>query len=150
MALGALLLITACDSDLKAAERENAARATEVAAALAKVEPPVTRVVLTEADMGRICRAAIASLNGRDPAVIKVTGSAGNLRRVRYTRDDGTTWTNECRFGGGGLDWRTVENGQPGRWRTEDEVRFSINGKDIAIDTFMGGEPVTSDFYTID
>jgi hypothetical protein len=105
---------------------------------------------LTAEDKGRVCRAAIASLNGRDPAIIRVISTSDDIHRVRYTRDDGTVWTNECRVGEGTAEWRMVENGQPGRWRTEDTIRFTVDGSTISINTFMGGEPMTSDTYTVE
>lgn len=104
--------------------------------------------VVGPAQKGRICRAAIASLNGRDPSIIKVLSSANGITRVRYTRDDGTVWTNECRVADNGYaEWRAVQNGQPGRWRDEDTIRYSVDGTSISIQTFMGGELVTDDTY---
>lgn len=104
---------------------------------------------LSNDDKGRVCRAAIASLNGRDPEIIRVISTDGDIHRVRYTRDDGTVWTNECRVGANTAEWRMVENGRPGRWRNEDTIRFNIDGPRISIQTFMMGDPMTSDTYEI-
>ena len=108
-------------------------------------------VALSDADKGRVCRAAIASLNGRDPAIIRVILAQADINRVRYTRDDGTVWTNECRVADNGTaEWRMVQNGQPGRWRNEDMIRYAVDGASINIQTFMGGEPITNDTYTVE
>lgn len=112
--------------------------------------PDQPTAALSDADKGRVCRSAIASLNGRDPAIIRVISASNDIHRVRYTRDDGTVWTNECRIGNGTAEWRMVENGQPGRWRNEDTIRFTVDGPTISINTFMGGEPMTSDTYTVE
>lgn len=108
-----------------------------------------TVVALSDADKGRVCRAAIASLMGRDPSIIRVISASGGIHRVRYTRDDGTVWTNECRVGNGTAEWRAFDNGQPGRWRNEDTIRFTLDGSTINIQSFMSGELVTNDTYEV-
>lgn len=108
-----------------------------------------TVVALSNADKGRVCRAAIASLMGRDPSIIRVISASGGIHRVRYTRDDGTVWTNECRVGNGTAEWRAFDNGQPGRWRNEDTIRFTLDGSTINIQSFMSGELVTNDTYEV-
>lgn len=113
-------------------------------------ESKSTSPVVGPAQKGRICRAAIASLNGRDPAIIRVLSASDGIYRVRYTRDDGTVWTNECRVADNGFaEWRAVQNGQPGRWRDEDTIRYSVAGDSISIKTYMGGELVTDDTYEV-
>lgn len=87
---------------------------------------------------------------GRDPAIIRVISADQGIHRVRYTRDDGTVWTNECRVGDGTVEWRAVLDGQPGRWRTEDTIRFTVDGPTIHIQSFMYGEPVTDDTYQVE
>lgn len=104
---------------------------------------------LSDDDKGRVCRAIIASLNGRDPNIIRVISSEGNTYRVRYTRDDGTVWTNDCGFGTGIAQWRMVEEDRVGRWRTEDTIQFSLSGQNISVKSFMDGELVTDDSYTV-
>lgn len=151
-ALAALILLTACGQSER--DQESARELSEATRELGEAvdqarlltgEP----VSLSDDDKGRVCRAAIASLNGRDPAIIRVVSNEGDTYRVRYTRDDGTVWTNDCRVGDGTAEWRMVENGQPGRWRSEDTIRYSIDGASVSIDTFMGAEPMTSDTYEI-
>ena len=129
---------------------DSTAELREVTANAALLTPSTQPVSVDDADKGRICRAAIASLNGRDPAIIKVVSNADGINRVRYTRDDGTVWTNDCRVSDdGSAKWRAVQNGQPGRWRDEDTIRYAVAGPSISIQTFMGGELVTDDTYEV-
>jgi hypothetical protein len=157
IALAVLATLTACGnptdtSSAMTAEEAGNAPATDAAGATAASQPApvVEQASLSDADKGRVCRAAIASLNGRDPAIIRVISTKDDIHRVRYTRDDGTVWTNECRVGTGTAEWRMVQDGQPGRWRNEDTIRFTVDGSAINIQTFMGGEPVTNDTYEVE
>ncbi len=155
VALGALMVVAACDDGYEQAGRDltqstrELNEANEMAAAIrGDVEPqPVS---LSDADKGRVCRAIIASLNGRDPAIIEVISSQGFTHRVRYRRDDGTVWTNECRVGSGTAEWRAITDGQPGRWRDEDTIRFTVDGPTITVETFSMGELMTNDTYTVE
>lgn len=116
------------------------------------VHPPAP-VKLTEADEGRICRAAIAAINGRQPDIIKVVKRSGEIIRTRYTRDDGKVWTNECRVSGDKVEWRTFDvdgpGTGPGRWRDEDDVRFVVSGQSITITQHMDGDFVGKETFTV-
>lgn len=156
-AVAALATLTACgnstDTSSSTTPEEAGNAVAADAAATAAANPPapaVETVSLSDADKGRVCRAAIASLNGRDPAIIRVISTKDDIHRVRYTRDDGTVWTNECRVGNGTAEWRMVQDGQPGRWRNEDTIRFTVEGSTINIQTFMSGEPITNDTYEVE
>lgn len=153
-AMAAFATISACDSgpsdEQVLANADAAIASTEATLEQMTRETNIGEDILSEADQGRACRAAIASLNGRDPGIIRVVRQSRNFVTVRYTRDDGTIWTNECRVGRTTAEWRMIENGQPGRWRTEDTIRFQIDGPTIKVQTFMGGEPVTDDTYQIE
>ncbi len=104
---------------------------------------------LTDSQKGKVCRAAIANVMGRDPSIIRVLSQTGGITRVRYTRDDGTVWTNECRVNADNVDWRAVDGGQPGRWRSEDTIRYKIEGSRITIQQFMSGEHIDTQAYTV-
>lgn len=126
----------------------NEASADAMAAARAadstKAQPEVAPVAMTAKDMGRVCRAAIGTVMGRDPSIIRVTATNGNIVDVRYTRDDGTVWSNRCRVESGRVTWAAIENGQPGRWRTEDNISFSADGDQITVtESIMGTETYT-------
>ncbi|MDO9607395.1 MAG: hypothetical protein Q7J26_02630 [Brevundimonas sp.] len=150
VALGSLGFLIGCgDGDYDKAAADLSASTAEpnrVTAEAAKLHPVEE---LSGEDKGRVCRAVVASLNGRQPDIIRVISNEGDQYRVRYTRDDGTVWTNDCIVGNGTAQWRMVENGQPGRWRNEDTINFTVNGEKIDVQTFMNGEPITSDSYTV-
>jgi hypothetical protein len=47
----------------------------------------------------QVCRATIAALMGRDPAIIKVDRIEGEIVYVTYIRaNDGTSWSNRCKI----------------------------------------------------
>jgi hypothetical protein len=61
-----------------------------------------------------ICRTAIASIMGRDPKVMQVTRTAGNVLFLTYARPmDNFIWTYRCRIEGNRVVWAS----EPGRWR---------------------------------
>ena len=105
-----------------------------------------------DVDVGRVCRAAIAAINGRDPAIIKVDKIEGGIAYVSYKRpDDGKKWKNRCRLEGKKVIWAAVDldgpGSGPGRWRNDpaDEViTYSIDGDSITItQTFSDGSDMS-------
>lgn len=134
-------------ADAAADAAEQAIVETNAVIASAEDSPVST---ISAADRGRICRAAIASIFGRDPSIIRVLGQADGIVRVRYSRpDDGTVWTNECRVNASTVDWRAVDNGRPGRWRTEDTLRFKQDGASITVEQFMNGEHINTKTHAV-
>lgn len=119
--------------------------------------PPQPAMQLNRADQERVCRTAIADLNGHPPAIVTVTGSNEGIIRLRYARpSDGKLWTNECMIDGGRVVWRTVDasgpESGPGRWRTDpmDEVlTYSVEGNRIGITTTFPGEAPSTKTYTV-
>jgi hypothetical protein len=73
-----------------------------------------------------ICRAAIASIMGRDPKIMQVTQNVGDVLFLTYVRAmDNFVWTYRCRVEGNRVVWAT----EPGRWRDDakdDKVLFEI------------------------
>lgn len=104
---------------------------------------------VSDTDLGRICRAAVAELNATPAGIIQVTRVSGGIAQVRYRRpSDGTTWTNECRLEGDRVIWRMLDlagpGTGPGRWRDDpmDEVvTYRASGPQISIRTEFPGEP---------
>ena len=88
----------------------------------------------TAVEASEICRAAIASVMGRDPSIMR-TRVVDNIQYVSYVRpDDGKVWTYRCRLEGNRVVWA----GEQGRWRTHpsDEVityELSPGGKSVQI-----------------
>jgi hypothetical protein len=71
-----------------------------------------------------ICRTAIASIMGRDPRLMRVTRTAGDVLYLTYVRPmDNFVWTYRCRIDGNRVVWAN----EPGRWRedpNDDTVLF--------------------------
>ena len=82
-----------------------------------------------------ICRTAIASIMGRDPKLMQVTRTDGDILFLTYVRAmDNFVWTYRCRLEGNRVVWAS----EPGRWRDDpkdDEVLFEIvdAGKQLRI-----------------
>lgn len=115
-----------------------------------EVLEPVTPVpTASKDDQRRFCRAAIAALNGRDPSIIRVVSDDGGIVRVRYARDDDKVWTNECRMVGSNVEWRMVDNGMPGRWRTEETIIPSIEGDKVRVILAIEGQIVGEQTYAV-
>lgn len=131
------------------AEFAAAGAAGEAAARSASAASAKAEASLTDTVKGKVCRAAIANVMGRDPSIIRVLNNSGGITRVRYTRDDGTVWTNECRVNVGNVEWRAIDAGRVGRWRTEDTIRYQISGSRITIEQFMSGEHIDTQTYTV-
>ena len=77
---------------------------------------------------GAICRTAIASITGRDPKIMKVNRTVGNVLFLTYVRPiDNFVWAYRCRIDGNRIIWAT----EPGRWREgpkDDKLLFEVIG----------------------
>lgn len=73
---------------------------------------------------GRLCAAAVGAIMNRTEMQVGIDYESPTVARVGYKRADGIQWTYDCRFDGAHITWRAVEDGRPGRWRTDpaDEV----------------------------
>lgn len=118
--------------------------------------PPSPIAELSSDDRKRVCRAAIADMNGHSPDIVKVRASSGDSVVVRYNRpDDGKAWTNECRFEGDRVIWRTIGafgGTEPGRWRThpaDETIKFALEGSDVTITTSYPDGSGGSKTYTV-
>jgi len=86
-------------------------------------------------DVEAICRTAIASIAGRDPKLMQVTQTVGDVLFLTYVRAmDNFVWTYRCRVEGNRVVWAS----EPGRWRDDpkdDEVFFEVvdAGKQLRI-----------------
>lgn len=71
-----------------------------------------------------ICRTAIASITGRDPKIMQVARTAGDVLFLTYARPiDNFVWTYRCRVEGNRVVWAS----EPGRWREgpkDDKIFF--------------------------
>jgi hypothetical protein len=63
-----------------------------------------------------ICRTAIASIMGRDPKMMQITLTVGDVLFLTYARPmDNFVWTYRCRIEDNRVVWAT----EPGRWRDD-------------------------------
>ena len=82
-----------------------------------------------------ICRTAIASVMGRDPKMMQVTLTTGDVLFLTYVRPiDNFVWNYRCRIEGNRVLWAS----EPGRWRDDrkdEKVFFEVidDGKQLRI-----------------
>jgi hypothetical protein len=99
-----------------------------------------------------ICRTAIASIMGRDPKIMQVTRTAGDVLFLTYLRPmDNFVWTYRCRIQGNQLVWAT----EPGRWREDpkdDKIFFEAvdAGKQLRIIEIHGDGSRTEQLFDRD
>lgn len=116
--------------------------------------PPTPTVAATTPYAVEACKAAIAAINGRDPATMKGKKLADDLVHVSYIRpDDGKRWQSRCRIDDANhLTWAQFDafgDGQQGRWRTEDTVEFSVEGKSLHVKVSTEGELMSDETYPL-
>jgi hypothetical protein len=98
----------------------------------------------------QICKAGIAKIMGRDPAIIKIDRTSGETIYLSYIRqDDKTKWKYKCKLNGNQIIWGS----DTGRWRThamDSKVHYRINGSSITVtDTFSDGSS-SKEIYTVE
>jgi hypothetical protein len=87
-----------------------------------------------------ICRTAIASIMDRDPKLMQVTRTAGDVLFLTYLRPlDNFIWTYRCRIEGDRVVWAS----EPGRWREDpkdDKIFFEVvdAGKQLRLVVIYG------------
>ena len=87
-----------------------------------------------------VCRTAIAALMDRDPKIMQVTRTVGDVLFLTYLRPiDNFVWTYRCRIEGSRVVWAS----EPGRWRVgpkDDEIFFEVvnDGKQLRIIAIHG------------
>jgi len=99
-----------------------------------------------------ICRAAIATIAGRDPKAMQVTRIAGDVLFLTYVRPiDNFIWTYRCKIEGNRVFWAY----DPGRWREspkDDKVSFEIlgDGKQLRISDHHSDGSTTKELFDRD
>ena len=101
--------------------------------ALAAALLPSLAIAQSNVDERAICRAAIAAVMGRSPAIVKVTKVDRGVVSTSYTRPaDGSVWRNRCQIKGDRVIWAT----DTGRWRDgphDERIQYDVRGNAIAI-----------------
>jgi hypothetical protein len=95
----------------------------------------------------QICTATVAATMGRNPSIIKVDSTQGNVTYLSYFRnDDGTNWKYRCKLEGSRVIWAS----DTGRWRTDQydsKITFSVNGNELSIsETYSDGSGGTKKY----
>ena len=99
-----------------------------------------------------ICRAAIATIAGRDPKAMQVTRIVGDVLFLTYVRPiDNFIWTYRCKIEGNRVFWAY----DPGRWREspkDDKVSFEIlgDGKQLRISDHHSDGSTTKELFDRD
>jgi len=99
-----------------------------------------------------ICRTAIASIMGRDPKMMQVTLTSGDVLFLTYVRPiDNFVWNYRCRIEGNRVLWAS----EPGRWRDDpkdEKVFFEVidGGKQLRIIEDHGDGSSTNQLFDRD
>ena len=112
---------------------------------------------LSDKELGRVCRATIAALMGRDPQIIHVVRVGGGLAYTSYARpSDGSVWKNRCGVEGDRVIWSTVDldgpGTGPGRWRThplDETITYTIDGTQVSITITENDGSAIEKSYTV-
>lgn len=84
------------------------------------------------------CRNYIAIEFGKSPTIVSSSylkeDAGGYFIKAFYTRkSDNTKWEYVCHIFNNTIVWAALDNGVPGRWRYEDEAKFTVQGDKISI-----------------
>lgn len=67
----------------------------------------------------QVCKAAVATMMGRDPKIVKVKKTKDGIVYLSYRRpDDGKLWAYRCKLEGDKVIWASDNPDSLGRWRT--------------------------------
>ncbi len=109
-------------------------------ASVAEVAAPV---VLTAADLRRVCRAGLAAIHGQAVADIQIDGLEGRIVNASWRAPvDGGRRRARCRVDGDLITWKPVDVTDPAqdRWmnRAGDPVtRFALDGETVTINQML-------------
>jgi hypothetical protein len=112
-----------------------------------------TNVLCQDISKELICKAAIATINGRDFKSVKVYKVNDDLIRLSYVRpSDGSKFNYQCKIEGDRVMWAMIFPEGPGRWRDnplDGKIYFKYinNGKTIRItEKYSDGSETVKEF----
>ena len=128
--------------------------AEAVSAAPAETDAaPAAPVVLTAADLRRVCRAGLAGIHGQRLDDISIDGIEGDVVNASWRAPvDGGRRRAQCRVEGDLITWKPADAADPqqARWMNQsgDPVtRFVLDGEAITINTTLpDGTTATEEF----
>ena len=100
-------------------------------------------VVLTAADLRRVCRAGLAAMHGQSVDAMQVDGVEGEVVSLSWPAPvDGGRRNAECRVEGDLVTWKQVDSPTPeeNRWMNrsgDPAVRFVLDGEAVTINTTL-------------
>ena len=101
-----------------------------------------------DAEYVLVCRAFAASFGGYDLEIVEGLTATDGYARASYVRpSDRTKWAYACKFEGDRLIWAADENGRLGRWRTEEDIRYTITESNVTIQQIWSDSSMSEDIY---
>lgn len=101
----------------------------------------------------KICRAAIATVMGRDISIITTRSITDNIHYLYYKRpDDNSLWKYRCKPDGNNIMWASNWTESEGRWRTsqyDGKVTYKLKNELLTIDERYPDNSVTSKTFNI-
>lgn len=106
-----------------------------------------------EANVGQICKAAAASMFGRDHKIMKLDKIQSDVAYVHYIRkDDSTRWAIKCKLIDDQVMWASNNPDSSGRWRNDPAdsvVKYKVDGNKLTISEVYSDGSSTSDTYQL-
>ena len=106
-----------------------------------------------EANVGQVCKAAAASMFGRDHKIMKLDKVESGIAYVHYIRkDDSTRWAIKCKLINDQVMWASDNPDSTGRWRdnpADSVVKYSVSGKKLTISEVYSDGSSTDNTYPL-
>ena len=112
-------------------------------------------VVLTAANLRRVCKAGLAAIHGQDLSAIEIDGLEGQVVNASWRAPvDGGRRQAQCRVDGDIVTWKAVDatNTEQNRWMNQsgDPVtRFVLDGDAITINTTLPDGTTSTETYAL-
>ncbi|SFS73018.1 hypothetical protein [Brevundimonas viscosa] len=149
----AVLALAAC-GERTDAPAPSAAETVSATASASDAEASVP-VVLTAADLRRVCRAGLAAIHGQTIEAMQVDGVEGEVVNLSWAAPvDGGRRRGQCRVEGDLVTWKPVDAPTPeeNRWMNQsgDPVtRFVLDGEAITINTTLPDGTTATEQYAV-
>jgi hypothetical protein len=148
-----LLALVACGQPAGAPEATPSEKVSAVEPASdSQAQAPV---VLTAADLRRVCRAGLAAVHGQTASAVHVDGLEGEVVNLSWAAPvDGGRRRAQCRAEDGLLTWKPVDlpTSEENRWMNQSGdpvVRFVLDGDAITINTTLPDGTTATEQYAV-
>ena len=96
----------------------------------------------------QICKACVSIVMGKDPSIIKIDKTEGDVVYLSYIRsNDGTKWAYRCKLSGNRAIWANAI----GRWRDsqwDSNIIYKIDGDTLQIEDRFNDGSATKESYS--